>query len=119
MSCPIKHAKIYVYADDTTSSCHGKNLEEISIYTYKILIKTYKHTYIKVNSNTIELTMQTSCYWVLDLLCVTKFNPYSHFASLNYIFLFSVKFIFDCILRCISSFADVGGGETGSMYVLS
>ena len=26
---------------------------------------------IKVNSNTIELTVHTSCYWVLDLLCVT------------------------------------------------
>ena len=25
---------------------------------------------IKVNSNTIELTVHTSCYWVLDLLCV-------------------------------------------------
>ena len=25
---------------------------------------------IKVNSNTIELTVQTSCYCVLDLLCV-------------------------------------------------
>ena len=25
---------------------------------------------IKVNSNTIELTVPTSCYWVLDLLCV-------------------------------------------------
>ena len=26
---------------------------------------------IKVNSNTIELTVHTSCYYVLDLLCVT------------------------------------------------
>ena len=26
---------------------------------------------IKVNSNTIELTAHTSCYCVLDLLCVT------------------------------------------------
>ena len=26
---------------------------------------------IKVNSNTIELTVHTSCYCVLDLLCVT------------------------------------------------
>ena len=25
---------------------------------------------IKVNSNTIKLTMNTSCYWILDLLCV-------------------------------------------------
>ena len=25
---------------------------------------------IKVNSNTIELTVLTACYWVLDLLCV-------------------------------------------------
>ena len=25
---------------------------------------------IKSNSNKIELTMHTSCYWVLDLLCV-------------------------------------------------
>ena len=25
---------------------------------------------IKVNSNSIELTVHTSCYWVLDLLCV-------------------------------------------------
>ena len=25
---------------------------------------------IKVNSNTIELTVQTSCYCILDLLCV-------------------------------------------------
>ena len=25
---------------------------------------------IKVNRNTIKLTMHTSCYWVLDLLCV-------------------------------------------------
>ena len=24
-----------------------------------------------LNSNTIELTVHTSCYWVLDLLCVT------------------------------------------------
>ena len=24
------------------------------------------------NSNTIELTVHTSCYWVLDLLCVNK-----------------------------------------------
>ena len=24
---------------------------------------------IEVNSNTIELTVHTSCYWVLDLLC--------------------------------------------------
>ena len=29
---------------------------------------------IKVNSNTIELTMHTSCCCVLDLLCVTSFN---------------------------------------------
>ena len=27
---------------------------------------------IKNNSNTIELTVPTSCYWVLDLLCVTN-----------------------------------------------
>ena len=27
--------------------------------------------FIKVNRNTIELAMHTSCYWVLDLLCVT------------------------------------------------
>ena len=26
---------------------------------------------IKANSNTIELTVRTSCCWVLDLLCVT------------------------------------------------
>ena len=25
---------------------------------------------MEVNSNTIELTVHTSCYWVLDLLCV-------------------------------------------------
>ena len=25
---------------------------------------------IKVNSNTIELIVYTSCFWVLDLLCV-------------------------------------------------
>ena len=25
---------------------------------------------IENNSNTIELTVHTSCYWVLDLLCV-------------------------------------------------
>ena len=34
-----------------------------------------KHTIlctIKVNSNTIELTVHTSCYCVLDLLCVKK-----------------------------------------------
>ena len=27
---------------------------------------------IKVNSNTIELTVHTSCYCVLDLLCVNN-----------------------------------------------
>ena len=27
---------------------------------------------IKVNSNTIELTVHTSCYWVLGLLCVKQ-----------------------------------------------
>ena len=26
---------------------------------------------IKLNSNTIELTVHASCYWVLDLLCIT------------------------------------------------
>ena len=30
--------------------------------------------FIKVNSNTIELTVSTSCYCVLDLLCVMKFS---------------------------------------------
>ena len=29
---------------------------------------------IKVNSNTIELTVHTSCYCVLDLLCVTSLS---------------------------------------------
>ena len=29
---------------------------------------------IKVNSNTIELTVQASCYYVLDLLCVTSMH---------------------------------------------
>ena len=29
---------------------------------------------IKVNSNTIELTVHTSCYCALDLLCVTRFK---------------------------------------------
>ena len=28
--------------------------------------------FIKFNSNTIELIVHTSCYCVLDLLCVTK-----------------------------------------------
>ena len=28
----------------------------------------------KVNSNTIGLTVHTSCYWVLDLLCVIRNN---------------------------------------------
>ena len=32
---------------------------------------------IKVNNNTIELTEHTSCYCVLDLLCVTGFKPCS------------------------------------------
>ena len=27
----------------------------------------------KINSNTIELTVHTFCYWVLDLLCVIIF----------------------------------------------
>ena len=30
----------------------------------------YKLFPVKVNSNTIELTLQTSCYCILDLLCV-------------------------------------------------
>ena len=29
---------------------------------------------IKVNSNTIELIMQTSCYWIFDLLCLTTYT---------------------------------------------
>ena len=29
---------------------------------------------IKVNSNTIELTVHTSCYCVLDLLCVKTYK---------------------------------------------
>ena len=32
---------------------------------------------IKVNSDTIELTVHTSCYWVLDLLCVTTLDIYT------------------------------------------
>ena len=35
--------------------------------------------YFKVNSNIIELIVHTSCYCILDLLCVTIY-------SLNYIF---------------------------------
>ena len=30
---------------------------------------------VKVNSNTFELTVYTSCYWVLDLLCVNCSLP--------------------------------------------
>ena len=30
--------------------------------------------YIKVNSNTIELTVHTFCYCILDLLCVNSLN---------------------------------------------
>ena len=29
---------------------------------------------VKVNSNTIELTLHTSCYCVLDLVCVINTN---------------------------------------------
>ena len=29
---------------------------------------------LKNNSNTIELTVDTSCYWVLDLLCVKSIS---------------------------------------------
>ena len=32
---------------------------------------------IKVYSNTIELTFHTSCYCVLDLLCVTNYYYYN------------------------------------------
>ena len=31
---------------------------------------------IQVKSNTIELTVHTSCYWVLDLLCVKCYKFY-------------------------------------------
>ena len=31
---------------------------------------------IKVNSNTIELRVHSSCYWVLDLLCVILLDRY-------------------------------------------
>ena len=31
------------------------------------------------NSNTMELTMHTSCYWVLDLLCASTDNKQFHF----------------------------------------
>ena len=46
------------------------------MYLYNELLMNILHDIntvsctIKVNSNTIELTMHTSCYCVLDLLCV-------------------------------------------------
>ena len=31
---------------------------------------------VKINNNTIELTVHTFCYWVLDLLCVTNITAF-------------------------------------------
>ena len=39
---------------------------------------------IKVNTNTIELIVQTSCYCVLDLLCVTWSSGLEPLAQNNY-----------------------------------
>ena len=33
---------------------------------------------IKEKSTTIELTVRTSCYWVLELLCVNIFEDIGH-----------------------------------------
>ena len=50
---------------------------------------------IKVNSNTIELAVHTSCYCILDLLCATMINRaftnyLCHIHSINVFHLFSV-----------------------------
>ena len=44
----------------------------------------------KVNSNLIELTVNTSCYSVLDLLCVTLLHPWN---------LFQTDFVLSCFIK--------------------
>ena len=36
--------------------------------------------------NTNELTVHTSCHWVLDLLCISKFSGLQYFVHLNNLF---------------------------------
>ena len=56
---------------------------------------------IKVNSNTIELTVHTSCYCVLDLLCVRHLNTfYVAFYLINFSDLSSSVVYFDQLFLC-------------------
>ena len=59
---------------------------------------------IKANSNTIELTVDTSCYCVLDLLCETMFGTsfsvlHSHETTYYTQVLFQLPLIFLTMLQ--------------------
>ena len=47
-------------------------LKRRNIFLFSISIYVYTTCPIEVNSNTIELTVRTSCNCVLDLVCVKK-----------------------------------------------
>ena len=69
---------------------------------------------IKVNSNTIELTVPTFCYCILGLLCVTHFiNPKFYYSRLA---LFSA-----CIFSSLSPFYkyEKGNSRTIAKYIIS
>ena len=45
---------------------------------------------IEVNSNTIGLTVHTSCYCILDLLCFNKMAFYLELKSIFYNIMFDI-----------------------------
>ena len=67
---------------------------------------------VKVNSNTIELKVHTSCYCVLDLLVVTSFFMIHHLTS------YFVDLVFlHFSIQILATFCSSGSlGSSGSEY---